>query len=416
MPSAPPVVCLITPGHVASTPRLVKAANALAADGYRVHVVAGRHYPPAEALDAEIFAAAAWSHTLVDYRGGGGALRRKVWRRLARGLVARPGFGTLGLAARAQHAEAFRLARAAAAVPAQLYLGHCLAGLPAAARAARARGVPFGFDAEDFHDEETVAASRNPVDRAAGRILQGRLLPRCRLLTTAAPLIGQRYEAIYGARALTLLNVFPLAEAPAAPVEPGPVTADRPAVAYWFSQTVGEGRGLEQTVEVLGRMRVPVELHVRGFVAPGYAARLGARAAAAGLRRPVRFLPPGHPAEMARLAAPADLGLSVEESTPLNRDLCLTNKIFVYLLAGIPQLLSATTAQAALAPELGAAALLARLEDAPAAAGRLDALFSDPRRVQAARQAAWTLAQERFNWDLEQKTLLQAVRPLLPPP
>ena len=34
-------ICLITPGHVASTPRLVKNADALAAAGYEVHVVAG---------------------------------------------------------------------------------------------------------------------------------------------------------------------------------------------------------------------------------------------------------------------------------------------------------------------------------------------------------------------------------------
>ena len=39
------------------------------------------------------------------------------------------------------------------------------------------------------------------------------------------------------------------------------------------------------------------------------------------------------------------MGLSLEESRPRNRDLCLTNKVFVYLLAGIPQLLSHTAAQ-----------------------------------------------------------------------
>jgi len=411
-----PLICLITPGHVASTPRLVKNAQALAAAGYRVHVVAGRHYAPANALDAEIFAAAAWTHTLVDYQGGAAVFARKLLRRLARRRLARRSSATVAVAARARHAEIGRLVAAAAAVPAQLYLGHCLAGLPAAALAARRRDRPYGFDAEDFHDEETVAASNDPVDRLSCRILEEGLLPGCRLFSTAAPLIGKKYSEIYGVNPFTLLNVFPLAEAPLAPADPGPATAERPAVAYWFSQTVGEGRGLERAVAVLARMRTPVELHLRGFTSAAYAARLGALAAAEGLRRPIRFLPPGHPAEMARLAAGSDLGLSVEESRPLNRDLCLTNKIFIYLLAGIPQLLSPTSAQTGLAPELGEAALLADPGDAADTARRLDDFFSVPARAVSARRVAWSLARTRFNWDLEQQKLLGAVRTILPIP
>jgi len=44
MSASAPLICLLTPGHVASTPRLVKEADALVDAGYRVHVVAGRHF------------------------------------------------------------------------------------------------------------------------------------------------------------------------------------------------------------------------------------------------------------------------------------------------------------------------------------------------------------------------------------
>jgi len=213
-----------------------------------------------------------------------------------------------------------------------------------------------------------------------------------------------------------LLNVFPRQDAPAAPVQPGPITADRPARVYWFSQTVGPGRGLEAVVAILGRMSTPVELHLRGLVTPGYRTDLSRRAAAGGMARPIRFLDSGPPAEMVRLAAGADLGLSTEESRPLNRDLCLTNKIFVYLLAGIPQLLSTTTAQRALAPELGPAALLAGLGEPAPAAAVLDAFLTSPARVAEARRTAWELAQRRFNWDVEKAGLLEAVRGIIGPP
>lgn len=405
-----PLICLITPGHLSSTPRVLKEADALVDAGYRVHVVSGRHYAPVDPLDEQVLATVRWAGTRVDYRGGPVVLLHKLLRRAARPLVQSAAFASVNLAARAHHAEALHLGAVAAGIPADLYIGHCLAGLPAAAHAARARGVPYGFDLEDFHDAETDAAINDPAEVAATRLLQGRLLPGCRHLTAAAPLIAQKVAELYGVQAGIVLNVFPRAHAPAAPVDPGPVTAARPARLYWFSQTVGPGRGLEAVLAVMGRMRTPAELQLRGFVSPGYAGHLQTLARDAGVRLPVQFPGPGPATEMARLAASADLGLSTEESTPLNRDLCLTNKVFAYLLAGIPQLLSPTAAQTALAPELGTAALLAGLADPAGTARKLDAFFADHARVAVARRHAWALAQSRYCWDLEQEKFLASVR------
>jgi hypothetical protein len=144
-------------------------------------------------------------------------------------------------------------------------------------------------------------------------------------------------------------------------------------------------------------------------------AELNSHARRLGVTRPVRFLPAGPAAEMARLAATADLGLSTEESTPLNRDLCLTNKIFVYLLAGLPQLLSTTSAQRALAPALGSAALLSDLANPDATARVLDSYFADPGAIRASRQHAWTLARETYCWDVEQEKFLASVQRVLAP-
>jgi hypothetical protein len=413
--SAPgPLVCVVTPGHVASAPRVVKEADALIGAGYRVHVVAGRHFGPVEPLDADILGSAAWPCTRVDFSAGAGALARKILRRIARRLVVHPGLASVGIAARAGHAGALRLGAVASRIPARLYIGHCLPGLPAAAFAARVRGAAYGFDAEDFHDTETDAAMNEPAERASAQLLQGRLLGACAHLTASSPLISRQFATAYGVQPRTVLNVFPRSQAPASPAYPGPVSDGRPARLYWFSQTVGPGRGLESVVAVLGLMRTPAELHLRGIPADGYAERLQALAIRAGVARPIRFLPPGPPSEMARLCAGADLGISAEEALPPNRDICLTNKIFVYLLAGVPQLLSNTSAQRALAPDLGEAAILADLSRPEDAARRLDQFFSDPGRVAAARRAAWRIAQERFCWDIEKLQFLESVRAVVP--
>jgi|CZKI01.1.fsa_nt_gi hypothetical protein len=416
MSRAAPLVCLITPGHLASTPRLVKEAEALFDAGFQVHVVAGRHFEPVDRLDADILGSARWPCTQVDYSAGAGTLARKILRRFARRLVVHPRLATVRVAARASHAEALRLSAVAGRVPAQLYVGHCLPGLPAAALAARSRGAPYGFDAEDFHGTETDAAMKDPAERALAYALQAKLLAGCTHLTAASPLIGRQYSAIYRVDPRTVLNVFPRSQAPAAAVDPGPVSDGRPAQFYWFSQTVGPGRGLEAVVAVLGRMRTPAELHLRGFAAAGYAARLQAIAVRAGVTRPIRFLQPGPPAEMARLAAGADLGISAEETLPPNRDLCLTNKIFVYLLAGIPQLLSSTAAQKALAPELGEAAILADLAQPDSVARQLDQFFADPARVAAARRTAWNLGERRYCWDVEKSRFLESIQAAVPFP
>jgi hypothetical protein len=407
-------ICLITPGHVTSTPRLVKSADALAEAGYRVHVVAGAPFPPADRLDADILAGAKWGYTRVNTRTGAAVFARKVMRKIARRRLAHVQSPSAGLAARAHFAESSHLASAAARIPARLFVGHSLPALCAVAAAANARGCAYGFDIEDFHDAETDEAIGDPVERRARSLLQSRLLPGCCPLTCSAPLIGAKYRDDYRVEARTILNVFPLSQAPLHAEAPKTITEDNPAIFYWFSQTVGAGRGLENVIRAMGKMRLPAELHLRGFASPAYSEKLRTLAREAGLRRPIRFLEPGSPNEMARLASTSDLGLSVEEGVPLNHDICLPNKIFIYLLGGIPQLLSNTTAQRVFAAEVSDAAILANLADAEKTAAQLDSFFSDPGKVTKARLSARTLARERYCWDLEKAALVGLFNGVLP--
>jgi hypothetical protein len=408
-------ICLITPGHVASTPRLVKSADALAEAGYRVHVVAGAPFPPADRLDAEILSAAKWAYTSVNTRTGAAVLARKVLRKLARRRLLRSHSDATELAARVHFAESSHLAGSAARVPARLFIGHSLPALHAASAAARMRGCAYGFDIEDFHDGETDEAIADPVELRARFLLQSKLLPACRPLTCAAPLIGEKFKESYKVDAATILNVFPRAQAPSGPTDGRVITEDKPAVFYWFSQTIGAGRGLENAIRVMGRMRTPTELHLRGFATAAYADKLRIVARDAGIRRPIKFLEPGSPNEMARLAATSDLGLSVEEGVPLNHDICLPNKVFVYLLAGIPQLLSNTAAQGAIASELSGAVILGHMTDTEQTAARLDAFFSSPQQATMARLSAWNLAQTRYCWDREKISLVRLFNGVLPP-
>lgn len=402
-------ICLITPGHVSSTPRIVKEAEALAEAGYDVRLVASSHYPPVEPLDEAVLARANWQTTRVRTHAGLRTAMNQLRRRWLRRFRPAAGQLTMQQALRLHYPGLAQLVDAAVATEADFFHGHCVAGLAAAAQAAGQRGVPYGFDAEDFHEAETVEVERDPFEGAIIRRVLGAYLPGASLLTAAAPLIADEFARRHGVQMQVILNVFPRRDAPAAAVVRPPVSAADPLRLYWFSQTIGPGRGIEQMLAVVGKMKLPVELHLRGFAPEQNVAQLQAVAAKTGATERLKFLPPGKPDDMVRLAADADLGLSIEETVPLNRDLCLTNKIFVYLLAGIPQLMSRTSAQTAMARELGEAALLADIRDADGAARLLDEFFADATRVQKARRTAWELATNRYCWEVEKRSWLAAV-------
>jgi hypothetical protein len=393
-------ICLVTPGHLSSTPRLVKEADALHAAGYKVRVVAVDHFAAVRPLDESILARAPWPCDRVTLGPRPAYLARRFIQELARRLK-RP---SPRLALWAHQPLAFRVAAIAAREPADLYLGHCLGGLAAAGLAAARRGARLGFDAEDFHRNEN--SDTPPPDLA---VLEEHWVPRCRHLTAASPLIAEAYSTACGVPVPpVVLNVFPLAEAPAS-MPPSP---PRPSL-YWFSQTVGPGRGLEALVDVLPRLRTACDLNLRGLPSGDFPEKLTARARTAGFRGEVNFLPLAQPATMLPLAAAHTLGLSLEQSTPRNRDLCLTNKIFTYLLAGIPVLLTPSAAQRRIAPDLGAAAVVVDFSNPVAAAATLDGWLESSARLASAADHARHLGRSRYNWDNEQAVFLQTMRTAL---
>jgi glycosyltransferase involved in cell wall biosynthesis len=178
---------------------------------------------------------------------------------------------------------------------------------------------------------------------------------------------------------------------------------------YWFSQTIGPGRGLEEAIATLGNMQIPAELSLRGFISPAYRRELESLAQHYRLAHPLVFLPPGNPDDMPRLSKGYHLGLSLERRTPDNRNICLTNKIFAYLLAGIPVWLSETDAQRRLAGVLGEAALVAEPSDSQETARKLDAWLGNPEALRTSAEKAMELGRIKFNWDIEQRIFLKLV-------
>src|SRR6185436_16389511 len=90
---------------------------------------------------------------------------------------------------------------------------------------------------------------------------------------------------------------------------------------YWFSQTIGPGRGLEAAVTALGRAGVSAELTLRGRPHDGYLEALQRLAAAHAPRVVVIHQPPAAPDAMVDLARGYDVGLALDHGPPRNRSL-----------------------------------------------------------------------------------------------
>ena len=284
------------------------------------------------------------------------------------------------------------LVDAVAAKPADLVYGGTTGALAAVAEAAHRLGVPYALDLEDFHTGER-SAQVGDLTVIAERI-ERLVLPGAAFLTTSSAMIADAYVDKYGLRPRTIHNTFSL-DLP----EPAGSLEGEPLRCYWFSQTLGAGRGLEDFIRAAGHARLTAELHLRAGVTQPYLDDLMRFSRAAAPSLAITLHEPGGPDAMVRLARGYDLGLSGEEPTVLNRRLCLGNKIFTYLAAGVPVLLSATPAQARLGEDLGTAAIVYEPGDVAGLAERLSCLARDARLRVQARQAARAAAVRRWHWE-----------------
>jgi len=398
-------VCIVSPGHLASNPRAIKEADALHDAGYRVTVVAGDLSSSFRPFDEEVVARAPWTAVRI----GPSALSSRLASRTALAIVQAcrlaPRRMPLWLAVAAHSPQTAALARAACAVSADLYIAHYVAAFPAAAAAARRHGAALGYDAEDFHAGERIDRAGESCRTDLVRAIEAAFLPRCSHLTAAAPMIADAYAELYGQKPLSVLNVFPLGEAcnRHVPAKSGELSA------YWFSQTIGPDRGLQSFIQAMACTQARVTLHIRGNDMWGHGKALLSLAQSLQIGDRVKLLPMASPFAMVELAGEYDIGLSLETDVSENRRRCLTNKIFTYLLAGRPVLMSDTPAQQALAGELGEAAALVSLADPATIAGQLDRWALTPEGLQAAGRTACRLARGRFNWEIEKGAFLASV-------
>jgi len=400
-------ICIITPGNISSNPRTVKEAETLLEAGYDVKVICGDTAVNAKELDKTILDNAKWEYIKVNLGEDYSYYLNRFKHKAAKIMSSIESLDFI-LAAWQLSPLIKALETAVLSEKSDLYIAHYLPALVVAEKAAKKYESKLAFDAEDFHSGELNHSSGNINGIRIRNYIESTLIPKCDYLTGASPLISERYEWIYNVRVQTILNVFPNSYKP----DYRSFENNKENFSmYWFSQTVGPGRGLEQIVNIISRMNNPVSLYLRGSkrVHPEFIKKLEKLAIDCGLTGKLHLLESSPPDEMCRLCSEYDLGLSLELNQPLNRDICLTNKIFTYLLSGVPVVLSKTSAQIEIAKNLGVAAILIDIDDYEKSAEKIDEFLNNKELMHTAVERSKKLSSTVYNWDIEKEKLINIV-------
>jgi glycosyltransferase involved in cell wall biosynthesis len=395
---------------------MLKAADALHDAGYTVRVVCTNHLLWAKAADADVRSKRLWPVTVVDYDRHTApltylvsGLRFHAARRIARAID--PLHCPLGLAGRALERAYTELLRAVLAEPTDLIYGGTIGGLPVVAAAARMSGLPYAIDLEDFYTAQQDESASGALIHGLAERIQRLVLPGAAFLTAAGAAIAAAYEEEYAVQTVSVNNTFPL------PEHPPEFKTDLAAglKLYWFSQTVGPRRGIEDAVKAMGLADIPGELHIRGNPVPGYVSELVELAAKTAPRLRIVHHAPVPPDDMIRVAQSYDVGLALEQEHVVNRQICLTNKAFTYILAGLAVILTDTIGQRPLALDLGDAARTYSPGDIARLAQHLNAWATDKAMLNNCKRESWRAARRRWHWEhpLERGALLSEVERVL---
>lgn len=375
---------------------MVKVADALAEEGYDAHVLSTQFIEWADRADRAIIASrwSRWRWTTVDYRKHGARARAAltaVRMRAAKRFSRLRGVDRVdpGIAARIRERVYPELVAEAVAIRPNLIYGGGSA-LAATAEAARRLRIPFALDLEDFHSAQD---ERGPYSGITER-LEREILPSAAFLTAGSQAIADAYHETYGVDVIPIHNVFPLPQ-----IAPSPREWDGTLRLYWFGQTIGAGRGLEETVRAMGMANVPGELTVRGNANEDFLQSLRSLTAELAPNLTLTHLEPAPPDDMVDLCRSHDVGIAIEKPERRSQELALTNKSLTYILAGLAVAITDTIGQHELGVDLGEGALLLPIGDIDEFAKGLKRWSEDPPSLVRAKEASWEAAQRRWNWD-----------------
>lgn len=294
-----------------------------------------------------------------------------------------------------------------AAQPAQVYHASDLYCLPALARAARQCKAALVFDARERYPY--VAATRGrPWVRLFWEAVESSYIRQADAVFTVSESIASHLSASYNIDLPEVLyNVPPEREKVASDVlrqELG-LPADKPIVLH--QGKIQKDRGCMLLTHAMQDVQGAVLVFLGdGPLLPAIAAEVQRLS----LENKVKFRPPVPPDVLHQYTCSADIGVTLLEDTCLNHRYALPNKLFEYLVAGLPVLGSDLPEIGHIVKAYGVGRVVC--PEKPAEIARvLQEMVDQPGRREKWAAAAPAVL-ETFNWDIASQIFLQRYKSL----
>ncbi len=388
---------MITPGHISTNPRLVKEAISLSQAGFSIHIVFSQYVAGQVKYDAAILIAnPGWTYDVINWTST--SYISKLNRLLSKLKTA-----IYKNECNLLNRNFAWQVKKAILNEADIYIAHNLGALPVAVKAAKKNNVLAGFDAEDFHRNE-VTDDTSSTEVKLKTAIEDKYIPQLKYFTAASPLIAARYKSLYHVECTCILNVFPKV----APYQANQGTV-QPLQLFWFSQTIGSNRGIELIIKAINLTGIKMQLHLLGNLVTGYKQILSALCNP--LFSDIVFYNTVPPDKVFELAKTFDIGLATEPRVPLNRNICLTNKLFTYVQCGLAVAASNTLAQVDFFENYPRSGKLYVNETELSAI--LTLYHHNRTLLQKTKQDAYEIGQDELNWEKESVIFISLIKQAL---
>lgn len=285
----------------------------------------------------------------------------------------------------------------------KLVQAHSLCALAVSLRIGDALGCPVVFDAHELETDQGQPSWRRPLDR----IEEARLVRRPQAVLCVSESIADWYVRRYSIERPTVVRNVPDVRIQVPSDDRGILRRQfaipDQAVVFIYQGALSTGRRIEQLLRVFRKVG-----NSRHIVFMGYGPLEGLVRGAASDCANVHFLPAVPPSEVLRFSAGADVGICGGENTCLSYYLSLPNKLFEYLVAGIPAMVPRWPEMVRVVETNGFGWVVGESDEEWVAA-----VLAATREVADGMRPRIRRGASEFSWEREEVRLLRVYRTLL---
>ena len=294
-----------------------------------------------------------------------------------------------------------------------VYHAHDVKGLPACYIAARLRHKPLVFDSHEIPlDDPNIA--RWPRLSALAEWVLTRMMPRCTKVITASPLYAREIRNQFHYPEVTaVLNVPTYREIPHSDRLRQHLGLAPDVRIALYQGNIQANRSLDQLVNAAPFLDPGIVIVMMGRAVEETRIQLEELIATKGVADRVKIIPAVPYAELLDWTTSADIGLTIfQPGYTRSIRYCLPNKLFEYLMAGLPVLSSQLDAIAEVLQTYGVGQILPSLTPSDIGAS-INAMLADSTALAQMRDNALKIVQKEFHWEKEKQKLIQVYDAIL---